>query len=83
MTSRGRLTIKKIFKLAEINKINIAKLKKEMRSPEVDIELQSNLDLASKLNINGTPAFIIGDKIIPYAISFEELKKLVNKESNS
>ena len=47
------------------------------------ISCYKSVDLASKLNINGTPAFIIGDKIIPYAISFEELKKLVNKESNS
>ena len=36
-----------------------------MESPEVDEILQRTKTLAAKLNINGTPAFVIGDTPVP------------------
>jgi protein-disulfide isomerase len=32
------------------------------------------------LNINGTPGLVIGDNVVPGAISSEELQKLIDQE---
>jgi protein-disulfide isomerase len=53
------------------------KLKKEMESKWVDEELKKSRDLADALAIRGTPAFIVGDQLIPGAASLEDLKKAV------
>ena len=41
------------------------------------MRFSSNLQLASELNIRGTPAFVIGDQIIAGAVSLEKLKELI------
>lgn len=83
MASRGRLNEDKIIRLAEQSGIDPADLKKAMKEPEVYQELQNNLNLAQELNINGTPAFIIGNTIVPGAVSLEELKRLVDSQHKS
>lgn len=54
-----------------------AKLAKDMDDPAVQAQLDANLAIAHSLNINGTPALIIGDEIVPGALDADELKKLV------
>ena len=48
-------------------------------SKEIDGILEKNRELAMKLGINGTPAFIIGDELIPGAVGLEQMKEYVNK----
>ena len=43
----------------------MAQLKKDMESPETAGILERNRNLAQSLAINGTPAFIIDDKLVP------------------
>ena len=83
MASRGRLSEGKILRIAEDSGIDPKELQKQMKEPEVYQELQNNLNLAQALNINGTPAFIIGNKIVPGAVSLEELKRMVEAEQKS
>ena len=45
-----------------------------MKSPETAELIARTNKLAQELAINGTPAFIIGDTIIPGAVSADELK---------
>ncbi|MGY8990429.1 MAG: DsbA family protein [Rhodospirillales bacterium] len=83
MASRGRLNEGKILRIAKDSGINPDELQKQMKEPEVFQELQNNLNLAQALNINGTPAFIIGNQIIPGAVSLDELKRMVEAENKS
>jgi len=53
------------------------RLKKDMQAPEIQEILQRNVRLAGELNIRGTPAFIIGDQIVPGAVSLDRLKEMV------
>ncbi|MEL6279661.1 MAG: DsbA family protein [Pseudomonadota bacterium] len=39
-------------------------LETEMESPEITEQIEKNYELAQALDINGTPAFIIGDEVI-------------------
>ena len=66
-----------IFKVAASVGLDVDRLKQDMKSPDVEKQLKANLDLGGTLDIDGTPAFIVGSTIVPGAISLEELKKLI------
>lgn len=55
------------LKAAEKLGINIDRLKKDAASAEVKKELDDAMALAQSLGINGTPFFLVGDKVIPGA----------------
>lgn len=61
-------------------KLDYNKLQKDMKDPAWDAELQKNHRQGSALNINGTPAFIIGDRLIPGAADVNQLIGLVQAE---
>ena len=54
-----------------------------MEDPRVEQEIQHNLALAQQLGINGTPAFIIGDTLVPGAIDAATLAKLITENRGS
>jgi protein-disulfide isomerase len=58
--------------------LNIDQLHKDMDSPEIQAEIDKNLELGRALDISGTPGFVIGDQIIGGASSVDELKKYVS-----
>jgi len=47
------------------------------QSPDVEAELKKNFQLASALGATGTPLFVIGDRVINSAVSYDELKRAV------
>ncbi len=69
MNTKGRINENTIFKNAEEIGLKIDKLKLDMNDPEIQLTLKKNRDVAKSLELNGTPAFIIGDII---SIGFEE-----------
>lgn len=74
MAYPNNLTEEVVFALARQVGLDIAKLREDMKSPEVADLIARTNKLAQELNINGTPAFIIGDTIIPGAVSAEDLR---------
>jgi protein-disulfide isomerase len=60
--------------------LNVDKLKKDMQSPGVNAEIQSTRQIARALGITGTPAFIIGDKVIPGAVPPEMLIETIAQQ---
>lgn len=77
MAYPNNLTDEVIFALARQVGLDVAKLKDDMKSPEVMALIEKTNKLAQDLGINGTPGFIIGDQIIPGAVSVDEMKKKV------
>lgn len=77
MQTRGAIDDAQIMQAAKDAGIDQAKLKAAMSDPAIKEKLQANLDLAEKLNINGTPAFIIGDKLLPGAVDQATLKQAI------
>jgi protein-disulfide isomerase len=67
------------YKLAEKLGLDMTKLKADATSADVAKQLQSNRQLADKLGIQGTPHFIIDDKVIPGAPDnlFDQLASLI------
>lgn len=62
--TKGAINEAVALKVAEKHGLDMVKLKADMASPEVKAELDRVKDLASKLGINGTPHFLVGDKAI-------------------
>ena len=54
-----------------------AKLAKDIEDPAIRAQLDANLAIAHSLNIEGTPALIVGNEVVPGFIDAEGLKKLV------
>ena len=68
MTSRGALGEATIMQIATEAGVKTADLKTAMQDKRVDAILQANQELGMALNIDGTPAFVIGDRLMPGAM---------------
>ncbi|MFA6280468.1 MAG: DsbA family protein [Bdellovibrionales bacterium] len=77
MGSKERLSEEVIKKLAKGVGIDVDKMIKDMESDKIKEILKTNHALAESLHIQGTPAFIIGDKLYPGVLSPEQLKEAV------
>ena len=54
-----------------------ARLRRDMDDPAIGRRLEANTRLAAALRIEGTPALIIGDTLVPGAVDLATLEKLV------
>ena len=82
MRVRGRVDDNQVFRTAKEIGLDIDQLKKDMERSEILEQLQKNREIAKLLNLNGTPAFIIGDVVYPGALSKENLKQIIKKVRN-
>jgi protein-disulfide isomerase len=54
-----------------------AQLQKDMADPAIQARIDGNLQLAKALHVDGTPAFVIGNQMIPGAVDLADLQKAV------
>jgi protein-disulfide isomerase len=66
--------------IAERLGLDQAKLSKDIDDPAITAAIERNLRLAEALGVNGTPAYLIGDELIPGAIDLDSLKKIVSSQ---
>jgi protein-disulfide isomerase len=74
----GKITKEAVDEIAAAQGLDMARLKKDMESPETAGILERNRTLAQSLAINGTPAFIIDDKLVPGYLPKAELASTIN-----
>jgi protein-disulfide isomerase len=79
MSMQGNLNKDIIFSIATNLNIDIDKLKKDMEKIEVEEIIEQNESLARKLDIRGTPTFIINGKIYAGALELNKLREIINK----
>ena len=79
LESKGQAHEAAALTIAEKLGLDIAKLKKDMDSPEIKAEIERVRELANKMGINGTPHFLVGDRGIAGAPEdlYEQLAKNV------
>lgn len=77
MSSGERLNEGVIMDIAKNAGLDMTKLQADMESDAVRNEQRSNFELAEKLGLRGTPAFIIGDQLFPGIIDLQQMKKAV------
>jgi protein-disulfide isomerase len=77
LTHDGRIDEATADEVAKSIGLDVAKLKADMDSPEVSEVIQRNMKLAEALKIEGTPAFIVDEVVIPGAVGFDALAATV------
>ncbi len=74
MNARGAFEDEQIFDIAAEVGLDVNRLAADMRAPETEAQLEVVGDLARALNIEGTPAFIVGDRIFRGAIDLDTMR---------
>lgn len=77
MARRGSLDEPTVLAIAGELGLDAQRLKADMSRPEIGAHIERNRALARDLGIRGTPAFIVGEQIIPGAIDLETMRAVV------
>ena len=66
----------------EVQRIGLdhARLLRDMEDPAIQRRLEANLRLSRTLQIEGTPALVIGDTLVPGAVPVAQIERLVAAE---
>jgi protein-disulfide isomerase len=73
------LSLDAIMQLAEQVGLDTERLARDMHAPAIEQQLQANFALAQTLGIEGTPAFVIGEAVVPGAVDKGRLAGLVEE----
>lgn len=71
--NEGPVTEEVTLQLAEGLGLDIEKLKTDMNDPEITNSLATTQSMAASMKINGTPAFMVDDKVFPGFVPAETL----------
>jgi protein-disulfide isomerase len=78
MTHRGQVNDASIMKAAQEAEIDLASFQRDMASDETARIIERTRAAAGALGLNGTPAFVIGDTIIPGAVDAKQLQAVID-----
>lgn len=79
MQHKGGLDEATVYAVAADVGLDLERLKADMADPAIEERLAENYALAERLNINGTPAFVIGEELVPGALPMEQFRHLVER----
>jgi len=82
MATKGDIGDETALNVATSLGLDINKLKADMSAPQIDKLIDTNYALADALNIQGTPAIIVGDTLIPGAVDLDTLRKNIAAARN-
>jgi protein-disulfide isomerase len=77
MEHKGEPSAEAVFDVARKQGIDVERLRQDMEAPDIADQLERNHALARAIGIRGTPAFIIGDELVPGALSMDDFKEKV------
>ena len=80
MKHTGKIDDKLLLLFAKELKIDVKKLKSDYSNEKLMLIINKNREIANRLNLRGTPAFIIGNKIYPGAMSEKDIEKAIALE---
>jgi protein-disulfide isomerase len=75
--SGPRVDAARVAAAARETGLDPARLAADANGPEVAREIAHNLELAARLGVDGTPAFVIGDQLLAGAVGYDALAKAV------
>lgn len=74
---RGQADKARAMAAAKEAGLDMAKLEKDLSSPEVRATLEENFKLAESMGMNGTPSYVIGKQVVVGAVGIDGLKEKV------
>ena len=79
MNLPGQATEDNVISTARTLGLDVERLRRDMASPEVEAHLALSGQLARALRLRGTPAFVVGNTVVPGFASLEQLQVLVQQ----
>jgi protein-disulfide isomerase len=77
LSGRGQADKARALAVAKEVGLDMAKIEKDLQSPELRATLEESMQLAQALGINGTPSYVIGESVIPGAVGAAALKQQI------
>jgi protein-disulfide isomerase len=77
MQAREQVTDASVMAIARAVGLDPERLRADMQDPAIQAAIARNLQLADALGIDGTPSFVIGDRVVPGAVELRTLQGLV------
>ena len=79
MSLRGRLTEAAVMGVARDIGLDIARLRRDMEDPEIGSYLEETARLARAIGVRGTPAFVIGETLVPGAVDGATIREIISE----
>ena len=76
---RGQADKARAMAAAKEAGLDMAKLEKDLASPEINATLNENFKLAEDMGLNGTPSYVIGGDVVVGAVGAEGLAKKISE----
>ena len=80
MQTVGGISKSTVEQVARKAGLDMARFTSDMENPQLDLILQGTQMAARALGVSGTPALVIGEQLIPGAISADELRARIKAE---
>jgi protein-disulfide isomerase len=77
MATNGDLPRERILGIARSVGLDVARLQRDMQDPAVIASVKASQDLAQRLRLDGTPSFVINNKVVVGELTEAELTALI------
>lgn len=77
MFAGGRPNHEKVIASVRKARLDEVRTARDLTASSLKAELTKNLDLGRALGLTGTPAYVIGDRILSGAVGYDEMKKAI------
>src|SRR3546814_20067446 len=78
----GPITEASMAAAARVAGLDPAAIAKAAQAPGIDDEIRTNLAMAGQLGVNGTPAWVIGDRVLSGAMTLDQDRKSTRLNSS-
>ncbi|MXQ07050.1 thioredoxin domain-containing protein [Alphaproteobacteria bacterium GH1-50] len=77
MALRGELTEETLVRISDDLGLDHEEIVVEMENPEIDAIIQANYALANALEIQGTPTFVMGERMVRGFVDLDQMRAIV------
>lgn len=77
LTGKGQADKARAMAAAKDAGADMAKLEKDLASPEIRATLEENFKLAEAMGMNGTPSYVIGKQVVIGAVGVDNLREKI------
>lgn len=74
LLGRGEVTRDRALAVAKESGLDMARIERDLKSPEINATLEESAELSEKLAISGTPTYVIANEVVPGAVGYAALK---------
>jgi protein-disulfide isomerase len=77
LNSRGAIDKAKAIAAAKESGLDMARIEKDLASPEIKATLEESFRMAEDIGLNGTPSYVIGQQVVVGAVGLAPLREKI------